>query len=96
MVDNDILDLYSERRNLLYQLSDEIKEHTDLSNLDKVTMDTYSIINKMKYITEAINSKCNDDFTLIDLYRRLSLSLSKEEYEKAALIKNEINSYKFC
>lgn len=96
MVDNDILNLYSERRGLLFQLTDELKEHTDLNNFDRVSMDTYSIITKMKIITDSISSKCNDDFILIDLYRKLSLCLSKEEYEQAALIKNEINTYKVC
>ena len=94
MVDSEILDLYSDRRELLFKLTNEIKDHTDLENLDSVPMDTYSIITKMTAITDAITNKCNGDYILMDLYRRLSLCLSKEEYEQAALLKNEICLYK--
>lgn len=94
MIDSEILDLYSERRELLFKLTNEIKCHTDLENVDRVSMDAYSIITKMTAITDVITNKCNDDYILMDLYRRLSLCLSKEEYEQAALLKNEICSYK--
>lgn len=94
MVDERILELYNKRRELLKVMLGEIKDFSTHPTICDGLVDRQDLILEMLELSNAINDLCNDDFILLDMYRRLSLALSKEEYEAAIIIKEEIVNHK--
>lgn len=94
MVDERILELYNRRRELLKIMLGEIKDFSAHPTICDSLGDRQDLILEMLELSNAINDLCNDDFILLDMYRRLSLALSKEEYEEAIVIKEEIVNHK--
>lgn len=102
MIDNNILELYTERRELMSLLLSSIQnvelDYDDIpstiSDLDDSDIDRATIIEKMSIISEKLKVWCDGDYLLLDMYRRLSLALSKEKYEEATDIRNEIMIHK--
>jgi len=102
MINNIILELYAERRELmsklLFSLQDIDPDYDEVpgftNNIDDLIVDRPDNINSMAAITERLYVLCDGDYLLLDMYRRLSLALSKENYEEATGIKNEILNHK--
>jgi hypothetical protein len=95
MINNQILDLYDARRRLLIALIGELNAVGDcVASHDTADVETHELINEMSELISSINDLCGGDYILIDMYRRLSLALSKEQYEEASLVGDEIINHK--
>ena len=90
MVNDEILELYNKRREMMIVML----QHVNDGNISTECLELEGLIVDMAELTNDIIDMCNEDRLLLDMYRRLSLALSKEEYEKALVVKEEIINYK--
>ena len=95
MVDEKILELFNQRRILLKNFLNEMKDDGGSNILvQEHLLERIDLIDEMSILTSSINELCKNDYILIDMYRRLSLAIAKEDYENAVEVREEIINYK--